>query len=213
MKYLTLLPALLIAATQAGCVSAVPDAYLQWQPPSLSRHGCQNLTGMYQDRGTLSQAFYAGLGGDKTFGEESTSRRKIIRTPYTDGSPASEMTAAERAFNKRAVLSIRHEAAGLEANLMDDIGEVYERITVRLDTPMTGCQQGALILRWKSVGRRAEWGGGDIVWGEREIRKLEDGSLLVTNRQRQRSLSIVTGGQSGDTKVWPETTNRYFPIR
>ncbi|MFZ5512829.1 MAG: hypothetical protein ACOZCP_22540 [Pseudomonadota bacterium] len=155
---------------------------------------------------------YAGLGGDKAFGEQATARREIVKTPYTGGSPSSEIYAALRAFNDGAVLSIRHEASVLKATLMDDTGEIYERITVRLDTSMTGCDRGALILRWKSIGRRAEWGGGDVVWGEREIRKLEDGSLTVVSRQRQRSLSIITGGAAGDTKKWPDTTNRYLPV-
>jgi hypothetical protein len=101
----------------------------------------------------------------------------------------------------------------LEAALTNGAGEIYEQITVRLDTPMTGCHYGAMVLRWKSVGRRAEWGGGNVVWGEREIRKLDDGSLSVISRQRQRSLSIVTGDTAGDTKMWPETTIRYLPVR
>jgi hypothetical protein len=213
MGYRLLLLPLLLALTQMGCVSAIPSGTLEWEPPVLSPHGCPDLTGTYQDKGTLSQVFYAGLGMDKLSGEEPIARRTIVKTPFTHGSPAGEMTAAERAFNRRAILTIRQQNDVLDATLMDSTGEVYERIVVRLDTPLTGCHRGALILRWKSIGRRAEWGGGDVVWGEREIRKLEDGSLIVTSRRRQRSLSMVTGGPAGNIRIWPETTNQYEVVR
>lgn len=101
-RYWPLLP-VLFATAAAGCVSAIPSASLRWEPPTLSQEGCPDLTGMYRDRGALSQVFY-GLGAEKVLGEEPASKRQIIKTPFVSGTPASEMTAAERAFNGRAVV-------------------------------------------------------------------------------------------------------------
>lgn len=211
-KYLSALFALLSAGL-GGCASAISNSDLQWEPTVLSRQGCPDLSGEYQDKGSLSRVLFAGLGGDKPLHEPSLVERKVLRTPAVSGSTSSEMYSAVRAFNDGSRLSIDHKADSLKAMLMDSRGEVYEQITVKLDTPMTGCREDALVLRWKSVKRRAEWGGGDVTWGEREFRKLGDGSLTVTHREWQRALGVMSGGITGDLKTAPATMNRYPRVR
>lgn len=207
--------ALGMAMAISGCaIAPIETADLEWEPAVLHEHGCPNLTGKYRDEGSLSLIFYAGLSGpSETVKEGPVSDVRVLKLPYASGQAAEDIYAAQRAFSQRAVLSIHQGTRVLEALLSDETEEVFKRITVRLGPPRVGCHNGALVMRWASIGRRAEWGGGNIEWGEHEIRKLPDGSLEARIRRRQRSLSTVTGLPSGDTKTWPETTNRYHPAR
>ena len=84
------------------------------------------------------------------------------------------------------------------------------RVVTRLGTEMAGCSGGGLIFRHLENN-----GGNDFVprtvsYGEFEMRKNSDGSLIITERRRQRVISF-SGGVLGDRKEYPVVTRIYRP--
>lgn len=214
MRYLFWALAACIPLGLAGCPSTpVRLADLDWQPPTLSSSGCPNLTGTYQDRGVLHQVFYAGLEKTNANGskEESPARVAVFKTPSPGGKPAAEIYAAERAFNESAILSIVHSPSHLVAKLMDEKGIVYKEITLRLDTPMIGCHNGAMILRRKTEYEKREGSSASVEYGEAEIKKLTDGTLEVTSRKRKQLRSTFTGSLTGRPTAYPTVVNHFRP--
>lgn len=214
MRYFALGVLLFALCGLSGCPNGpVRMADLEWDPPRLSKEDCPNLSGTYKDRGTLHQVFTVGLQKSlsETSDEEPVARAKVLRNIAGPTRTADEFYARYRAFEQRAILQIRHDPDVLQAVLMDEAGVVYQEITVRLDTPRTGCHSGALILRKKTVYGKGEGSSGSVDFGEDEIRKLPDGSLEVVSRNRYQARSVLTGAPVGPIRIDREV-KRVYPI-
>lgn len=212
-KYLVRSVIVLLVAGLGGCLHVpVTMESLEWHPAVLSKEGCPDLTGVYRDQAALHEVFSDGLtkGID---GGQPIAQVVTVKSWLPQGRLSIEAyREAYRVFSGRAILSIEHQGSILKATLMDRAGDVYKKITLNLGTSQTGCHAGALVIRRKSVNRRAEWGGGDVTWGEQEVRKLDDGSLQVTSRERIQALSILTGAPTGPVRVMPENVAVYPPV-
>lgn len=215
-KYLVRSVIVLLVAGLGGCLHLpVTMERLEWQPAVLSKEGCPDLTGVYRDRGILHRVFSAGLTKSKQDPADAEERPIAqvagIKSWLSQGMSLEAMRDAYRAFSEHAILSIHHEGDVLQAKLVDDKGNVYERITVDLSTSRTGCYEGALVIRRMHVDRCfIECGGDAIKWEERIIRKLPDGSLQVTSRERTKALSFFAGAVrvTEGVLVYPAVTSR-----
>jgi len=76
---------------------------------------------------------------------------------------------------------------------------------------MSGCFDGALILRTLEIKGGQEFTPRIVFYGEFEIRKDAGGALKVTQRKRQRPISSSTG-LLGDRKELPSVTRTYPPF-
>lgn len=196
---------LVCLAGLAGCApTTIRLAELPWTITPLSKHGCPDLTGTYKDRGALHIVFSAGMTGttDDMSGDRFPATVKWIRNTPIQQDERSQFLA-------EALLSIRQTQTDLLLTYTDGLGVPYQEIRIRLDTEMTGCHDGAFVLRTKSVYGKYEGSSASIEFGETEIRRREDRALEVTIRSWNSALGFVSGNLTGPLRPRLVSVNRY----
>lgn len=191
-----------------GCSRPILQSTIDfaWNPPVLSKEGCPDIDGRYQDKGLLKQSFEFRLpsmiDGRDSEGLNGlpvtyTSFRKI--TP--GGLSTKDFFAWMRTFDAQAVTSIRKGEETIDVVLMDGVGIEYSKATLKLDHPKVGCYNGALVIRKQYRTSGGEGNPGWVTAGEYEFRKLNDGSLQVIKRIREWSRSLAEYPRETETTL------------
>ena len=96
-------------------------------------------------------------------------------------------------FYKQAVLDVRQKDKTLTVTLMDSKFVPYKEVTLDLDNPAIGCQDGALVIRESRYLGGSEGRMGRASARERRLRKLPDGTLESKNDWREWYYSYYRG--------------------
>ena len=192
-----------------GCSLPIPQSSIDsaWNPPVLSKEGCPNIDGKYQDKGSLERLFEFRR---PIMPYQSRDPRELERLPVTytfsrnitpSGLSIKESSARIRAFNAQAVTSIQKRERTIAVVLMDGVGAEYTKATLKLDHPQVGCYNGALVIRMQYRTSGGEGKPGFEIAGEFEYRKLNDGSLQVIVRRREWSRQIAEYPRETETTL------------
>jgi hypothetical protein len=159
-----------------------------WDPQTLDRQNCPDISGKYGTRGSLMSQFpdeRDQLGFIQVKVEQPEDRRDFYRADH---------------------FLVQQGEKELVVSLMDGNGKLYRRQTILLDSPMIGCADGALIIR--TVSGMASLDIPTMVFlQERRFRKRPGGSLLVTVHYRTWRYDNLFGlmgkpSESRDTKIY-----------
>lgn len=189
---------LLVSAVSMGCGNMV----LRWQTiswPPLSNHGCPDLSGQYS--GELYDYITAivDLAWSRPGRISNTGyARQTIADPYWRRAASDASSTTIIRYSPQGIVIVLQTAAGNEA----------ARTEIRLDTPMTGCRDGALVLRTERRTAGVEGSAATLEWSEYEIRRHPDGSLETMGRGAMQTYSGLMG-MAGGTKWYLPTD----PIR
>jgi hypothetical protein len=173
---------LLVAALMGCGTIATQSQTIPWPP--LSHSGCPDLTGYYAGE------LYRYITACVSFEQPRPGR--IITVPYARELVLSP-TWHETASDGSSVTLIRQSPSRLIVALRNKNGQEEAKAEIRLDTPMTGCRDGALILRYERRIGSVEGNAASIEWGEEEIRRLDDGSLQFASRGAYQTFGGLTG--------------------
>ena len=126
--------------------------------------------------------------------EREVEKRTGVRRSADPGIPLDQLPGVKErnvAVTAMTMSLLQKEDAVIYERRWRD-GKLAEKVTVQLNTPMTGCRDGSLVLR-KMSSRPAGETSGYVSFGEIEVRKLVDGSLQITERSRVQLLSSLNG--------------------
>jgi hypothetical protein len=205
-----------VALLCVGCSRPIFQSTIDsaWNPPVLSKEGCSNIDGRYQDRNLLFRQFdFRLLSSNSTSiqgGYEVYQKIPFvpIKQPikYVSGKATNEtrIYEDESEFYKNAITSIKQQDQYIEATLIDEKGTKYRKSILVLDHPQVGCYNGALVIRRQYRTSGGEGNPGIITAGEHEFRKLDDGSLQVIKRTREWSRSLAEYPRKTETiQIFP----------
>ena len=183
MRLRTLLCGLLALSVSASCGNIVMRSQrIAWPP--LLKDGCPDLSGQYSGR------LYGYITAAVDFVQPEAGR--IITTGYahqTISNPYWQRTASEAS----STTVIQHSPTTLVVVLRNGKGRDEVKSEIRLDTPMTGCRDGALVLRRERRTGGVEGSGASLEWSEDEIRRSSDGSVVFTGRGARQTYGGLTG--------------------
>lgn len=199
----TMLHILMLASSllASGCVTPVaPIIFEELGVAPLSKLGCPDLTGAYRhvfdghDGKSGSDLFFVFLAGQpyatQLINQEARSTQSKQIKVY-DMKKGGENTVYVMTNPNRGRVVIKHNAHMLQLVLTDETDFMWAKSNIRLDTPDTGCRDGALVLRWRKLA-----GGGDFTsttqsYGEIQLKKEPDGSLLYSTWSNSRDYSSL----------------------
>lgn len=183
MRLRTAICGLLASILSASCGNvAMRSQTIAWTP--LSKNGCPDLSGQYSGR------LYGYMIAAVDFVQSEPGR--ITTTGYarwTISNPYWRRTASESS----STTVVRHSPEMLVVALNDERGREEVRSAIRLDTSMTGCREGALVLRRERRTGGVEGAAASLEWSEDEIRRRDDGSLEFLQRGSQQTYGGLTG--------------------
>jgi hypothetical protein len=220
------LGALLVAVSLLyGCAvtRGVTANDLDWNPPKFIADQCPDLNGDYTYM--ITRLSNGGYATDllKTYAGSIYMLWRTAKIDPGTGRPQQPLTLDDLPEFQSYYLEIalKNDEGGRINNILhveqtkDKFiqGEITKSRTVtRLGTEMSGCFEGALILRTLEINGGQEFVPRTVSYGEFEIRKNTGGALKITQRKRQRSISSSTG-LLGDPKEFPSVTRTYPPFR
>lgn len=197
------------------CVSGVcPSnesrmAAIPWTPVTLDKNGCQSLDGNYMETGwfgnnkqseeTLFRQFDFRLHKDNKNPNEAEIQeiyQTYLEIPYDrietrmsydreTKTFSKKYRRDESVFYKNAVTSIKRQGESLEVILMDPTGTHYRKSALNLNHPQIGCVDGALIIRTMNAFGGNEGSYGSVTAREKIYRKLANGHLQISVRDRE----------------------------
>lgn len=205
---------------------------LNWLPSNLNSRECPNLSGdyifnitRYPRGGHASNLifFYAGSLYSLWQTSDINPATGAPQTPlnYIKDIPAFQSYYVNNDFLKRkeekleeksnnsahGILHLEQTTSALVRGRSDE-----DRIVTRLGTAMAGCSEGALILRHLENNGGNDFVPRSVSYGEFEMRKDANGSLVITHRRRERAVSFASGAL-GAQKEHPPLTRIYPSAR
>ncbi|MDM0059572.1 hypothetical protein QTH98_28150 [Variovorax sp. J22G47] len=227
MKFVFLLSVIIVFILGGCSVERIVTASeMDWKPPKLTMQECPNLNGNYTYKlmRNYSGAYESDLihvyAGSiyvlwKTANNSPTTGRPQTPLNYSTDILDSQSYYIEPRVKKKettnidsknityGTLHLEQTATTLIQGRQDEA-----RVVTKLGTEMSGCSGGALILRHLEYN-----GGNDFVprtasYGEFELRKGSDASLIITERRRQRAISF-SSGMLGEPNEYPAVTRFY----
>ena len=205
-----------------GVARGVTANDLDWRPPKLSEGQCPDLNGNYSYEITRTSnggyitnllPIYAGsiyVLWKTARIDPATGRLQQQLAPDQVPDFQSYYLEAPRKSNEGSDNDILHIEQTKDMLIQGDVDKT--RTVTRLDTEMAGCANGALILRNLELNGGPDFTPRTVSYGELEIRKDVDGALKVTQRKRQKSISL-SSGVLGDRKEMPSVTRIYPPAK
>ena len=207
----------LSSCTSMVCMSGVCPtieermAQIPWEPPSLSHQNCPNISGKYKPKS------YKGFDLMRMF-PQSNDRLGFIQvkleTPGqvpgrsipnpSEDNPHRKRWDDSEFYNSGAYVLIQQNEYELSASLFGGDGKLYRRQTIALNSAMTGCTNGDLIIRtlYTPAGQ-SQTGWGSPGANETRYRKLADGSLQVISHTREwkydPAFGLMGKGPTGET--------------
>lgn len=206
-----------------GVVRGVTANDLDWNPPKFIANQCPDLSGDYTYMITR-----APNGGYETDMLQiyAGSIYMLWRTGSinpTTGRPQQPLTlgdlpdfqsyyleAGSEKDERGRINNILHIEQTKDKFIRGEAAK--SRVVTRLKTEMSGCFDGALILRTLEINGGKDFVPRTVSYGELEIRKDAGGALKVTQRKRQRPISSSTG-LLGDRKELPSVIRTYPAVR
>jgi len=200
---------------------------LNWYPSRLSMDECPDLSGRYvydvirHANGGISIKlipFYSGSMldmnkiGIKNIHENSKSSNNSERLPDFQTYYYNSSEKSKKKYASGNPEEVTHEILRLTQTSSLLVQENFDvasvqRIT-KLGTVAAGCNGGSLILRYVENYGGREFVPRSISYGEFELRKTPDGSLMVTRRERRAQISSATG-MLIESKEFPSLTAIY----
>lgn len=184
-----------------------------WAPPILPKIGCPtDLDGTYKndhqrkpnvnDLGPLPPNLIAG---NDTPDSQTPVPEKLVYAPKDDGSvevvTRTEYVLSRRIkFERTSDQESRHEMRLVLRQVGDLLvyeqqlkeGDIGIRSTIKIGTSVSGCRDGAIVLRrFSSIPGHVE-AASMAYSGETEIRKLANGSLQISERSDAFMLSAFS---------------------
>jgi hypothetical protein len=179
--------ALLSTIVFSGCGNIVMQSQtIVW--PALSKQGCPDLNGRY------AAGLYAYVTAIVDLDQPDAGRisttgyaRQTIPNPYW-----------RQIASDDAATVVRHSSNLLALVLQDGKGREAARTDIRLDTQMSGCRDGVLVLRSERRIRGVEGSGASLDWSEFDIRRTNNGSVSFTGRGARQVFGGFMGIPGGD---------------
>ncbi|WP_280815775.1 hypothetical protein [Variovorax sp. TBS-050B] len=216
-------------ASSCGCVSVgrLSTQQLDWNPPMLSATGCPDLKGdyiyeitYYSDGGFSTNLIpiYSGSPDElwrtaafsPTTGLSQPPNAKDLpryQSYYIDTKRNKFAEGSTRTQTQRKAHGVLHiEQTGSQL-IQGKSGET--QLITNLGTEMAGCHKGRLILRQAKVSGAGDFVPRTISYGELEIEKTSNGSLAITQRRREKNVSILNVVTPGHKEHLPST--RIYP--
>ncbi|MDQ0588270.1 hypothetical protein [Variovorax paradoxus] len=203
-----------------GIARGVTANDLDWNPPKFIADQCPDLSGDYKfmiartpNGGYVSDLLKTYAGSIQMLWRTGSINPTTGRPqqPLTiDGLPDYQSYYLEAPLKKEEgsrINNILHIEQTKDKFIQGEITRT--RTVTRLGTEMSGCFDGALILRNFEVNGGNDFTPRAVYYGEFEIRKDAGGALKVTERRRQRSISF-SSGLLGDRKEL-STVTRIYP--
>jgi hypothetical protein len=167
---------------------------ISWNPPLLDHQDCSNIDGKYKvlkiDKNIytpLSSTFPQSINYPGPYHVNvkigKTIPGNFVPRPQKNFPKAGFMDESE--FYDTAFVLVRQNQNELTVSLMSNNEEIYKQLIIDLNSPMMGCVDGYLVLRWIDPPGASERGYGSTYATERRYKKLADGSLQVMSYQRK----------------------------
>ncbi|QGW83921.1 hypothetical protein [Variovorax paradoxus] len=206
-----------------GVVRGVTANDLDWNPPKFIADQCPDLSGDYTF--TITRLSNGGYATDllKTYAGSIYMLWRTAKIDPGTGRPRQPLTIDDLPDFQSYYLEVALKKE--EENRINNVlhieqtkdkfiqgGITKTRTVTRLGTEMSGCFDGALILRTLEINGGQDFVPRTVSYGEFEIRKDAGGGLKVAQRKRHRSISSSTG-LLGDRKELPSVIRIYPPVK
>ena len=221
-----LLSSAIVGFILGGCSAEriVATSEMDWKPSKLTMQECPSLNGDYTYK--LIRNYSGGYESDlirvyagsiyvlwKTANNSPTTGRPQTPPKYSTDLLDSQSYYIEPRVKKKettnldsknityGTLHLEQTATTLTQGRQDET-----RVVTKLGTEMSGCSGGALILRHLEYNGGNDFVPRSVSYGEFELRKGLDASLIITERRRQRAIS---NGMLGEPSEYPAVTRSY----
>lgn len=200
-----------------ACAIPVSEADIDWRYSPLSTDGCPDLSGRYFDDGKPRREMMQcplSWSCNRVEGLFPLMISKLGKLPEFRFEkhmplPKSTQKDAEVIY----VTTVRHTSSGIELRLQDVQGAEYSSISTLLQHEHIGCYGGAMIVKTANNFIGSEGGSGGVQYSETEIRKMPDGSLLLTEWRAWRYRSKLSGKAYGEPRDVAQRSWRFAPAR